>query len=303
MPDSAPEWTDQEGGTPMSAEPSPDPVRLADLVRQAARSAGERVAFIDGARRLTWNELDAEVDRVAGALAGLGWGAGARVCLVLGNTLAFPVAYFGVLRAGLVAVPLNPGYTAQELRWTLSDSGARAVVVSAAGRDLLLEVAGEVPSLEHVLVTGPAGAATSWHDLLEGAAGQSSPTAGAGEDLAVLLYTSGTSGRPKGAMLPHRALLANLDQTSRIEPPVMAAEVVGSVSERGLLSELFGHRVRPADAVAGVMEESLPMLGATESVADAVALLRSCDALLVLDDGKPVGVLTRQDLLSDINIR
>ena len=89
----------------------------------------------------------------------------------------------------------------------------------------------------------------------------------------------------------------------RAEPPVMAAEVVGSVSERGLLSELFGHRVRPADAVAGVMEESLPMLGVTESVADAVALLRSCDALLVLDDGKPVGVLTRQDLLSDINIR
>ncbi len=88
----------------------------------------------------------------------------------------------------------------------------------------------------------------------------------------------------------------------RAEPPVMAAEVVGSVSERGLLEELFSHRVRPADAVARVMEEPLPMLGVTEPVADAVELLRSCDALLVLDDGKPVGVLTRQDLLSDINI-
>jgi cystathionine beta-synthase len=49
------------------------------------------------------------------------------------------------------------------------------------------------------------------------------------------------------------------------------------------------------------MEEPLPMLGATESVAEAVALLRTCDALLVLDDGKPVGVLTRQDLLSDVH--
>jgi len=88
----------------------------------------------------------------------------------------------------------------------------------------------------------------------------------------------------------------------RAEPPVMAAEVVGAVSERGLLAELFGHHVRPADAVASVMEESLPMLGITEPVGDAVELLRSCDALLVLDDGKPVGVLTRQDLLSDINI-
>ena len=82
----------------------------------------------------------------------------------------------------------------------------------------------------------------------------------------------------------------------------MAAEVVGSVSERGLLGELFSNRVRPADAVGGVMEEPLPMLGVTEPVADAVEVLRSCDALLVLDDGKPVGVLTRQDLLSDIHI-
>jgi cystathionine beta-synthase len=88
----------------------------------------------------------------------------------------------------------------------------------------------------------------------------------------------------------------------RAEPPVMAAEVVGAVSERGLLDALFSHRARPADAVATVMEETLPMLGITEPVADAVDLLRSCDALLVLDDGKPVGVLTRQDLLSDINI-
>ena len=88
----------------------------------------------------------------------------------------------------------------------------------------------------------------------------------------------------------------------RAEPPVMAAEVVGSVSERGLLGELFSYQVRPADAVGRVMEEPLPMLGVTEPVAKAVEVLSSSDALLVLDDGRPVGVLTRQDLLSDINI-
>ena len=86
----------------------------------------------------------------------------------------------------------------------------------------------------------------------------------------------------------------------KAEPPVMAAEVVGSVSERGLLGALFSHRVRPADPVATVMEEPLPTLGATEPVAGAVALLVDGDALLVLDDGYPVGVLTRQDLLGDV---
>ncbi|HYP44762.1 MAG TPA: cystathionine beta-synthase [Propionibacteriaceae bacterium] len=87
----------------------------------------------------------------------------------------------------------------------------------------------------------------------------------------------------------------------RAEPPVMAAEVVGSVSERGLLGALFGHHARPAEAVASVLEPPLPVLGATEPVTKAVQLLVDEDALLVLDDGKPVGVLTRQDLLSDID--
>ena len=86
----------------------------------------------------------------------------------------------------------------------------------------------------------------------------------------------------------------------RAEPPVMAAEVVGSVSERGLLGALFAKHVRPADAVESVMEPALTMLGASEPVSEAVAVLEENDALLVLDDGKPVGVLTRQDLLSDI---
>jgi len=77
--------------------------------------------------------------------------------------------------------------------------------------------------------------------------------------------------------------------------------VVGWVSERGLLGLLFGRHARPVDAVETVMEPALPMVGATEPVADAVRILVDQDALLVLDDGKPAGVLTRQDLLGDIN--
>jgi cystathionine beta-synthase len=86
----------------------------------------------------------------------------------------------------------------------------------------------------------------------------------------------------------------------RAEPPVMAAEVVGSVSERGLLGALFRHSVGPADRVERAMEPPLPALGATEPVSRAVDLLVDQDALLVLDDGRPAGVLTRQDLLSDV---
>ena len=83
----------------------------------------------------------------------------------------------------------------------------------------------------------------------------------------------------------------------KAEPPVMAAEVVGSVVERDLLDALFGGRAALADPVERHMSEALPVIGAGEPVAAAINALESADAAVVLDDGKPVGVLTRQDVL------
>jgi cystathionine beta-synthase len=83
----------------------------------------------------------------------------------------------------------------------------------------------------------------------------------------------------------------------KAEPPVMAAEIVGSVGERELLDALFAGRARLADRLEQHMGPPLPIIGAGEPVSAAVASLEKGDALVVLDDGKPVGVLTRQDLL------
>jgi cystathionine beta-synthase len=81
------------------------------------------------------------------------------------------------------------------------------------------------------------------------------------------------------------------------EPPVMAAEVVGSVMERSLLDALFAGRARLADPLERHMSPPLPMIGAGEPVAAAVSALQSADAAVVLDDGRPRGIVTRQDLL------
>jgi cystathionine beta-synthase len=81
------------------------------------------------------------------------------------------------------------------------------------------------------------------------------------------------------------------------EPPVMAGEVAGSVSERELLSAVFEGRAKLADAVAKHMSPPLPLIGAGELVSTAAKALRECDALMVVEEGKPVGVLTRHDLL------
>lgn len=210
------------GGTPV-----PLTGNLADLVRAAAERRPDGVAFVHRGSRTSWAEVDAAVDAAAAGLLALGLAPGDRVGVQLGNTLDFPVAYFGVLRAGLVAVPLNPGYTADELAHVLGDSTARALVTARGTAETALAVAAQLPPLEHVLVTGgdaPAGS-VGWDDVL---ARGSAPVASAGsdEDLAVVIYTSGTSGRPKGAMLPHRALLANLEQGRRIDPPVITSDDV-----------------------------------------------------------------------------
>jgi long-chain acyl-CoA synthetase len=199
---------------------------LADLVREAALRDRTARALVFRDTTLTWGELDDRVDAAAAALLDLGLVAGDRVALALPNGLDFPVLYFGVLRAGLVALPVNNGYTGPELSHLLGDSGAAALVGAPA---TVRQVAAlQIPTLRHLLITGPAAdGALSVAELLAGAAGRGPVDAGAGgEDLAVLMYTSGTSSRPKGAMLSHRAMLANLDQCGRIEPPVLATDDV-----------------------------------------------------------------------------
>ncbi len=86
----------------------------------------------------------------------------------------------------------------------------------------------------------------------------------------------------------------------RAEPPIVAAEVAGSVSDRTLLEALFAGKARLTDAVDQHMSEPLPTIGSSEPARDAVSLLEKADAVLVHEDGKPVGVLTRQDLLTSL---
>jgi long-chain acyl-CoA synthetase len=201
-------------------------VNLADLVRDAAGRTPGKDALRFRDRRMSWRDLDAAVDNAAGAFTALGLQPGDRVALSLTNTPSFAVAYFGALRAGCVAVPVNTAYTANELEHVLGDSGARAVVGQRSSADVLLSVAEDLDDLEFVLVADsarpPDGAQP--FDKLVAAGGDVPHVETSDDDLAVVIYTSGTSGRPKGAMLSHGALYANLDQCERIEPPAVQSD-------------------------------------------------------------------------------
>jgi long-chain acyl-CoA synthetase len=175
----------------------PDVTGPADLLRRQAAATPDKIALVDGATRLSFAELDQRVTSAALAF-GRGLSVGDRVALQLGTGTDLIVLYLGALRAGLVAVPVNPSYTAVEIDYVLSDSSAALHLAPSSARALLEDA--------------PAGA-DPHRDR-------------GGEELAVLLYTSGTSGRSKGAMLSARALLANLDQIASVDPPLLTADDV-----------------------------------------------------------------------------
>ena len=218
---------------------------LARLVSEAAAARPDAPALVAAGERLTWAALDDEVSRIATGLGRAGVVAGHRVLLALGNRPELVTTYLGVLRAQAVAVPVNPASTPGELARMLADSGSRLAVADAAtlpgvraAVDTVARArAGEPTELDDDLVgrSVPTRVVAVGDEPGDGELGladlrapdpQPVPTLPDPDKLAALLYTSGTSGRPRAAMLTHRALASNLEQVAAVEPPMMRADDV-----------------------------------------------------------------------------
>jgi long-chain acyl-CoA synthetase len=212
---------------------------VADLLSRARASRPDGVALVsaEDGRRLTWTELDDLVNRLAAGLERLGLVAGNRVVIATGNRLEFVATYFAVLRARLVAVPVNPRSATGELVRVATDSGARLLVADAAtiddARSVVGGIAGAVgagddqAAVPRLLVMDrPAREGEAAYDDLAATDTEVLPVSVDPESLAVLLYTSGTSGEPRAAMLTHRALIANVEQVAAIEPAMLTGDDV-----------------------------------------------------------------------------
>ena len=185
-------------------------MNVSQLLRETATRLPDKAALVEasGSGSYTFGELDAEVEKVATALRSKGLKDGDRVGILLPNVRQFPVAYLATLRAGGVAVPLNLMFTEPEMGRILSDAGTSFVIASPPFVDAASAGIGAAGIDAEVMSTA------SWDDLPPATSPIEMTTGG--EDLAVLSYTSGTTGDPKGAMLSHGNLLANLDQQMAI---------------------------------------------------------------------------------------
>ena len=221
-------------------------VPLHAFLDETARHSPDAVATIFFDATLTYRELSREADAFAAGLQTLGVRKGDRVALILPNCPQYVIAFYGALRAGAAVVPCNPLYTAPELRHQLADAGAAVAVVLSHAYPALREALPGT-AVREVVVTNikdymPPLLRTLFSVFREKKEGhrvalvpsdrrfralvrnrsRPEPVSVASSDLAALLYTGGTTGVPKGAMLSHRALVANALQSRSWYPRTVA---------------------------------------------------------------------------------
>lgn len=223
---------------------------LDQVVRRAAQTYGGRAALVFFGRRISFSQLDQLVDRFAAGLQRLGVVKGTPVSLHLPNCPQFVVAYYGIVRAGGVVVPHNPLYTEPEVAYQLRDSGAEVAITLTLFYPRVASAAKQA-KVREVVFTGihefmgpfarwlyplkarregqwvnvpPQAGVRPFSELLRG--GAPDPVAIRPEDPAAYLYTGGTTGVPKAAVLTHRNLVANMLQAVSWDPQLRRGQEV-----------------------------------------------------------------------------
>ena len=183
---------------------------IAERLTETAQLFPDREAVVCDTARLSWRDLDERAARMAGRLRRLGIHAGDFVVLQLPNSVAYLVAFFGALRIGAVVVPANPRYPLPELLHILRDCQAVAIILPTAGAEQLETVRKDLPKLIHILAIDDADTAADTTATQTPFVPSLPPVLATAP--ATCLYTAGTTGRPKGALLSHAGLLWDLDQ-------------------------------------------------------------------------------------------
>ena len=183
-------------------------------MEKAAAQSPDKIAVVDGNRRKTYKELNAMTDALAASLAELKFKKGDRVAIYMKNSLEFVTAFYALQKLGIIAVWVNAIYRMQEAQFILQNSEAKGVFIFSEwdGYDYLneiLKIKKELPDLESIIAAGHSEGegVYSFEALQEKSKGQKAPAVPIDpqEDLSMLLYTSGTTGKPKGAMIRHYA--------------------------------------------------------------------------------------------------
>jgi long-chain acyl-CoA synthetase len=213
------------------------PKNLWEMISTAAATNPNGEALVCGSTRMSWREVEQHSARLAAGLRKMGLQSGDRIAVLLGNRIEFVLALFGAAHLGLVTVLLSTRQQKPEIAYVLADCGAKLLIHEAALVDRLPSGC-DVPDLLHRFAVDDDQSISRFSDLMDNTPSQPATTV-AEEDTAMILYTSGTTGRPKGAMLAHCNIIHSamvyeacmeLKATDRSIAAVPLAHVTGVVA-------------------------------------------------------------------------
>jgi len=189
-------------------------MNLADVMELQAFRIPDKHALVIAEKAYSYGMINRQANRVANALLSLGIRKGDHVALWLPNCLEFVTTFYGILKIGAVALPMNVLFKAREMEFLLSNSASRAIIMHAEGLPILNEIRPGLPGLKEVIATGSHGSDDGFlsFEEIRAQGGETFRTVDMTPDeTATILYTSGTTGNPKGAMLTHLNLFLNAE--------------------------------------------------------------------------------------------
>jgi long-chain acyl-CoA synthetase len=231
------------------------------MVEEAVARNPDGEALVCGDRRMTWREVIRTSAQIGAGLRAKGLGRGDRVALLLGNRIEFVLALYGAAHQGLVTVLLSTRQQKPEIAYVLADCGARLLIHEASLSDRLPD-AHDVPELAHRIAIDDNASPSEFSDLADRTPCEAAADVGE-EDTAMILYTSGTTGRPKGAMLAH----CNIIHSAMLYETCMGL----TPKDRSIAAVPLGH-------VTGV-------------VANIMSMARCAGALIIMAEFKAAGYL------------
>jgi long-chain acyl-CoA synthetase len=183
------------------------------LIKEKASFYKQKALFIFKDRSVSYEEFQEKTSLIAAGLEGHGLKKGDRVAVHFSNCLEIVESYFAIGKAGAIAIPLNPMFTPREIKYVVNNSGARFLITSESSLATIQSVRNEMPSLEEVVVqsTEVHSDTISYRDLYGVTSDKLDGLDVDPDSVAMILYTSGTTGDPKGAMLTHNGLITNAE--------------------------------------------------------------------------------------------
>ena len=198
---------------------------VGQILEKGAAQVPDKIAVVDGEQRKTYGELNMMADALAARLAHMGFQQGDCVAIYMKNALELVVAFYALQKLGVIVAWVNPFYRQTEAKFILRNSGAKGVFIFAEWEDInylgdMLDLKNDLPDLETIIFVGRGQGPDSYpfHDLIEEGRNMSSPPVNiqTNEDLSMLLYTSGTTGKPKGGMIAPEGLIARVENEMNI---------------------------------------------------------------------------------------